>query len=266
MGRRVAQTDDTQNCIEIVRAHDYDRYLAMLYAPADKRDALYAYIAFNAELARIPGLASEPMVGEIRLAWWREALADLAKGQVRGHPVLLALSEIEAPPFDILEDMIEARIEELYREGAADLNALENYGQRTHGALHGLLLSVLNVEADIKSAASAMTYTSVLKAMAYHASKQGQGSDEAHMFKGAYTDETIAMAQALCEASTLHINTLKAAPVSKAAISVLLPLISAREVVKAYQRAGFDPRRVDVQKPALSLQIKFFWAALRGRI
>lgn len=266
MGRRVTQTDDSQNCIDIVRTHDYDRYLAMLYAPADKRDALYAYIAFNAELARIPGLASEPMVGEIRLAWWREALADLAKGQVRGHPVLLALSEVETPPFDILEDMIEARIEELYREGTADLTALDSYGQRTHGALHGLLLSILKVEADIKSAATAMTYASVLKAMAYQALRQGQSSDETHMFKGAYTDETLAMAQALCEDAAFHIGKLKAAPAPKAAIPVLLPLISAQEVVSAYQAVEFDPRRVDLQKPALSRQFKFFWAALRGKI
>lgn len=262
----MTQTDETQNCAEIVRTHDYDRYLAMLYAPADKRDALYACIAFNAELARIPGLASEPMVGEIRLAWWREALADLAKGQVRGHPVLLALSEVETLPFDVLEDMIDARIEELYREGAADIKTLDSYGQRTHGALHGLLLSVLDVEADVKSAATAMTYASVLKAMAYQASRQGQGSDETHMFEGVYTDETIAMAQALCEAAALHIDKLKVTPAPKAAISVLLPLISAQEIVSAYQAVGFDPRRVDLQKPALSRQFKFFWAALRGKI
>ena len=60
----------------IAREGEPDRYLAALLAPAPEREALLALAAFAAELTRIPlRVVQEPMMGEIRLEWWRTALA-----------------------------------------------------------------------------------------------------------------------------------------------------------------------------------------------
>ena len=55
-----------------VRAADPDRYFATLFAPAPKRPFLFALYAFHAEVARIAESVREPMLGAIRLEWWRE--------------------------------------------------------------------------------------------------------------------------------------------------------------------------------------------------
>ena len=62
-------------CADRVRDADRDRYLAALFAPADKRGALFALYAFDVEiLCRCVSLRAELMPGEIRLQWWREVL------------------------------------------------------------------------------------------------------------------------------------------------------------------------------------------------
>ncbi len=43
---------------ELVRGADRDRYLSVLYAPEDKRAALFALYAFNAEVAGVRDLFS----------------------------------------------------------------------------------------------------------------------------------------------------------------------------------------------------------------
>jgi len=67
-------------CENLLRAGDKDRWLASLFAPADRRPHLHALYAFNLEIARVRELAREAMAGEIRLQWWREVLAGTRPG------------------------------------------------------------------------------------------------------------------------------------------------------------------------------------------
>ena len=64
----------------------------MLYAPIDMRPALFALHALDIELARVIATTTEPMIGEIRLAWWREALLKLDSRQVPAQPLLTAIA------------------------------------------------------------------------------------------------------------------------------------------------------------------------------
>src|SRR5487761_1166353 len=77
----------------LVRANDRDRFLTALFAPAERREALYELYAFNYELARIREIVSEPMLGRIRLEWWRESVGAIYDGQpVRRHEVATPLA------------------------------------------------------------------------------------------------------------------------------------------------------------------------------
>ena len=80
-----------------VKARDRDRYLSVLYAPAAARPALLALHGLDLELAQLVASTTEPMLGEIRLAWWRDALLALDGGQVPAQP-LLALLAAEVLP------------------------------------------------------------------------------------------------------------------------------------------------------------------------
>src|SRR5262249_9951086 len=80
-------------CENLVRAGDKDRWLASLFAPAERRTHLHALYAFNLEVARVRELAREPMAGEIRLQWWREVIAGTRPGEAAANPVAAALVE-----------------------------------------------------------------------------------------------------------------------------------------------------------------------------
>ena len=88
-----------------------DRYLAALLAPPAQREALLALAAFSTELSRIPLIAHEPAIGEIRLQWWRDALT-LPPELRTGHPVADAVRKAAQDhqlPADLLEAPIDAR-------------------------------------------------------------------------------------------------------------------------------------------------------------
>ena len=48
--------------------------LALAYAPAASRGAWLGFLALDMRLAAIVRAAREPMIGQIKLAWWRERL------------------------------------------------------------------------------------------------------------------------------------------------------------------------------------------------
>ena len=71
-----------------VRTRDRDRYLSVLYAPAPVRPAWMALHGLDLELESVVAGTTEPMIGAIRLAWWREALEGLDAGKVPAQPLL----------------------------------------------------------------------------------------------------------------------------------------------------------------------------------
>lgn len=88
---------DEANCAGLVRERDVDRYLSTLYAPALLRPALFALHALDLELAEVVRTTTEPMLGQIRLAWWREQLQALDTGARPAHPVLASLADHVLP-------------------------------------------------------------------------------------------------------------------------------------------------------------------------
>jgi phytoene synthase len=69
-----------------------DKKLAFAHLPARHRAAVEALFAVDAAMADVLRTTSEPMVGQIRLAWWRERLEELDGGQpAPPEPRLLAV-------------------------------------------------------------------------------------------------------------------------------------------------------------------------------
>jgi phytoene/squalene synthetase len=80
-------------CAALVERGDPDRFRAAMAAPPPARNVLFPLYAFNLEVARAPQVASEPLIGEMRLQWWRDALAEIAAGgPVRRHEVTTPLA------------------------------------------------------------------------------------------------------------------------------------------------------------------------------
>ncbi|MEO1018345.1 MAG: squalene/phytoene synthase family protein, partial [Pseudomonadota bacterium] len=124
------------------RRDDPDRYLTAIFAPADCRASVLGLILFNHELARVPAIASEPVIGMIRYQWWRDALEEAAEGRPRRHPVVEALAtafgahHLSAADLTKLIDAREVEIDRLQPE---NLDALETFVASTSGYLSELI-------------------------------------------------------------------------------------------------------------------------------
>jgi 15-cis-phytoene synthase len=128
------------------RAQEHDRYLSALLAPRAARDDLIALAAFAGEIARIPAVVHEPMAGEIRLQWWRDAIEAVGRGEKSGHPVADALGAAQRRhrlPKGLLYGIVDAHAVGLYDEALADDPALWSFLQKTEGAMFSLGLRVL---------------------------------------------------------------------------------------------------------------------------
>ena len=128
------------------RARDYDRFLAALLAKEPGRSRLMAIAAFAGEIAHIPQAVREPMMGEIRLQWWRDAFQGGLAGAASGNPVADALGEVmrelRLPP-PLVSGLIDAQSAVLAREPVADGAALRSQLARTEGAVFTLGARVL---------------------------------------------------------------------------------------------------------------------------
>ncbi|MEP9371641.1 phytoene/squalene synthase family protein [Mesorhizobium sp. KR1-2] len=130
--------DHSKIVMEAARAADRDRYLSALYAPEDRRPALLALYAFNAEIAAVRDRIREPLPGEVRLQWWRDVIAAGTAQAASGHPVAEALVEAISAnnlPQAAFQNYLDARIFDLYDDPMPSRNDLEGYCGETAGAI-----------------------------------------------------------------------------------------------------------------------------------
>ncbi len=139
-------SDAFDTCAASVHKYDPDRYFSALFAPADRRPFLFALYAFNYELAHIGESVREPMIGEIRLQWWREALDGARAGNPRSHDVVRALAATLAKvalPNNLIDAMIDARQFDLMSGTFGDDAKRDAYLDATSGNLMRLAARIL---------------------------------------------------------------------------------------------------------------------------
>jgi len=251
-------------CAARVREADRDRYLATLFAPAGRREALFALYAFNTEIARVRGLAREPMPGEIRLQWWREVLAGERVDEAQAHPAAAALLETLARHrigTGLLVGLLDAHAFDLYDEPMATLADLQRYGIATRSTLLSVTSEILGAaapEALTQQAGLAQTVARVLQDFALHASRRQlyvpldvlarAGAERENIF-AARPDQ--ALHAALNEMRSTVRNHLAAAAenigkASEAILPALLPLALVGPTLRAMEQRDYDPFRSEL--------------------
>ena len=269
-------------CAREVRDHDHDRYLTALFAPAGRREAIFALYAFNAEVARTREAVSEPILGQIRLQWWREALDGIYQGEVREHPVVEGLSEaVQRYGLDraSFEALLEARTEDLEETPPADLAALEAYAGATSGTLSELAMAVLGFADGAPARAAHLVGTAwaligLMRAVGFHAQAQrlylpedlvhDQGVDRravlelqpSEALNQVVREVTRHAADLLAEARSLK------GEMPRAARRGLLLAVLADRYLNDIARAGYDPFALPAAAPARPLRLA--WTSLRG--
>jgi phytoene synthase len=154
-----------------VRRVDGDRWLASRFAPREARARLIAIYALNHEIARTGDVVSQAAIGDIRLAWWREALGEVfSGGQARPHPVLGAFARAHAQtplPRDALEALIDARGRDLDPAPFSTFVEIDAYLEATAGNLMRVAASACEATLDtalVAAAARAWGYAGLLRA------------------------------------------------------------------------------------------------------
>jgi phytoene/squalene synthetase len=155
-----------------VRAADPDRYFSALFAPAPLRPALFALYAFNHEVSRVAETVREPMLGAIRLEWWRETAEGAANGTPRNHDVARGLTALFATGRVALADveaLVAARSFDSGPDRFTDFASLETYLDATGGGLMRLAIRILGGNPDLaKEAALAYGLTGLLRSLPFH--------------------------------------------------------------------------------------------------
>ncbi|MEM9341445.1 MAG: squalene/phytoene synthase family protein [Pseudomonadota bacterium] len=144
-----------QACADIVRAGDPDRFAAAMAAPVAARRVLFPIYAFNVEVARAPFVTEEPLIAEMRLQWWRDALDEIAGGgTVRRHEVVTPLAEVLRPDLaPKLLPAIDARRWDIGREPFATDAELWSHLDQTAGTLMQVSAEALGGAGDTSALA-----------------------------------------------------------------------------------------------------------------
>jgi len=145
--------DSYAHCDTLLKAQDYDRWLACLFLPANSRKHAHALYAFSSEIARVRDSVREALPGEIRLQYWRDVL----NAESSDNPVAAALLDTVKSfrlPLAPLQNLIDARVADLYDDGFATQNDLEGYCGETCSVLFQLVAMVAGGEANSLSEAA----------------------------------------------------------------------------------------------------------------
>jgi phytoene synthase len=268
-----------------LRRFDNDRYLTCLFAPAAQRPYLLALYAFNLEIAKTAEVVQEPMLGQIRLQWWREAVAEIYGGRPRRHDVVAALAAAVAacdlPEQDLLA-LIDAREFDLAGQPPQDLPALEAYVRASSSCLVILALRCLGCEGPAAAAAGealglAWGYTGLLRAIPFHARQkrcylpvdtmEAAGLKPGNLFELRSTPalQTAVASLAVVADAQLAETRLRAGAVPRRGLAALLPAALARAYLKTLRQAGYDPfaPRVREQPPGRVWRLAL--AHMRGK-
>jgi phytoene synthase len=131
---------------EDLEIQDPDLYVASFFVPAAHRSDVLALMRFAVELERVSVQVKEPMIAQIRYAWWREQVAALWEGRAVASPVVQGLGpvvgahQLPRAPFDAMIDAHGLDCEATPFSGMAQFEA---YCRDTSGSLMRLMARVL---------------------------------------------------------------------------------------------------------------------------
>lgn len=276
-------TASEEYCLNEVRRHDHDRYLTALFLPAERRAAALALYAFNLEIARTREIVSEPLLGQIRLQWWRETIEGLYGGNPREHPVVDALGaaiQAHGLPRACLDGLIDAREADLNDGPPADLAALEAYAAETSGELSALVMQTLDRTAGPSAAAARQVGTAwaivgLARAVGFHAQTQRiyipeellseYEVERRRLFDLKPSPGLNRAIETMVAGASDHLARARASvsDIPKPARRGLLLASLADRHIAAIRKAGFDPFAIPGAQPPPVLRLA--WAAWRGK-
>lgn len=269
-----------EHCARELKRLDPDRWLTCLFAPDDRRAGLFALYAFNTEIARARESVSQPMIGQIRLQWWREAWEGIVADTPRQHPVVLALHR-HCRDLDQAQvhALIDAREYDMEDQSPSDMTALLKYAEATSAPLMRLAAQHLDARVDndqVHAAGTAYALTGILRATPHLAAHGRVLLPAALLGAHGLTPDAVvqtdvsarlpAVIREVAEQAEQLLRQSAASKPSREALPALLPATLARLHLKALKAGGYDPAAAEPRVTPLRKQMALLWSSLKGRI
>ncbi|MBV9542065.1 MAG: squalene/phytoene synthase family protein [Alphaproteobacteria bacterium] len=266
---------------QLVRSADPDRYLSALFAPAEKRPLLFALYAFNIEIARVADTVRQPMMGEIRLEWWRETLAGAKQGVPRNHDVARALTDLLLRvdlPIELFEGMLTARGFDSSAEAFADRAQVEAYCDATSGNLMRLAARILGGEMEEAAHHGGIAYAlaGILRSLPHHIARHKlylpldligvMNLTPEEIFHGGERAKVKAAVNQMALWAGEHCAVAKKLRVPKALLPAFLPASLVPLFLRRVTKRAADPLTQTAALPIHRRQVRLLSAAMRGRI
>jgi phytoene synthase len=275
-------------CADQARRLDRDRFLCALFAPEERREALFALLAFNAEVARVRESVSEPLLGSVRLQWWRETIAAIYGGVPPAHMVATELAgaiRTYGLSRDYFERLLDAREFDLTDAVPEDLPALLAYAEATSAGLNMLFLEVLETGEGSRAAAEeagrdvgiAWALAGLLRAVPFHA-KAGrlylpksllnrEGVTKSDVFAGRAPSGLAAVVHEIVDVGRRHLARARGRERSAPgwARPALLPGVLASSYLSGIERVGYNPFLFRNERGGFRRQLRL-WLASVGHI
>lgn len=255
----------------LVAGRDDSLFLAAAMAPAELRDDLMVLYAFKTEVTRIPFMVSEPMLGEIRLQWWREVIDQAyGDGPVRAHEVstplaaLMTKHGLDRAPF---ETFLDSAGQFLGEEPVADIEALAKRAGDVEQPILELAAAITGTHFDAAPIAEMIGLTHLAMSLPRHAA-QGRNilpldilretdADPHALFRGDYDERMANAFGLLLQAADTRRQTLPR--IEKKSRTATLPAAIAATHLKEMARSEFNPFAHAPTAPRFKQQ----WAAWR---
>lgn len=271
----------------LVREGDPDRFFATLFAPASHRDALFALYAFNLDIARVRETIRDPMAGEIRFQWWRDAIMGSARGEIAAHPVaseLLKAADTYRLPPQALLDLIDARTFDLYDDPMPGMGDLEGYCGETSSVLFRLAAIIACGGEDpggadaTGHAGMAYALTGLLRAFPWHAARgqvylpmdrlkaAGVTRDDIVSGRGGPGLDLVLAEMRASARQHLGAFRTRRRDIHPGAAHVFLPLALVEPYLARMDRADYRPFDTQIELPLWRKQASLWLNAKTGRL
>jgi phytoene synthase len=232
-------------------------------------------------------VVTEPMLGRIRLQWWRESLEAIYDGgPVRPHEIVTPLADLirtrglSRRHFDRLLD---AREQDLAPEPPATMAALDAYAEGTAGRLVVLALEALEVrsEAAQQAALALGTFyglTGLLRSVPFHARAkrlylaadlmaEAKLAPHRDLFELKSTPALAAIVARIADEASRHLERARQQrrDVPRRGLAAMLPGVLASRWLDRLRAAGYDVFDPGLGLPDPARSWRLTWAALNGR-
>jgi 15-cis-phytoene synthase len=228
-------------------------------------------------------IISEPLPGEIRFQWWRDALEGKTDADAKANPVAAALLDTVAR-FDLpkapLFESIAARAAGLYGEPMDSVAALESYTEATCSNLLRLAAFILDGKEAPASRDAALhagiSYgiTGLIRALPWHCALgqffipagilQAHGASRDDFAAGHASPEILAALAELRDVARAHLDIFYAALPSLPEKSrpAFLPVCLCEPYLRLMEKPDYDPFKTVIELPQWRRQW-ILWRAAR---